>query len=114
MSKKYRSKFEGRVAAALPKQARYEADTLPYVLELEYTPDWTLGRGKDPIYLEAKGKFDYIERRKVLAVINNNPGIDLRMIFMRNNRLNKRSETTYGAWCDKHGIRWSVFPELPI
>jgi hypothetical protein len=65
-------------------------------------------------HLEAKGKFDYVERRKLLAVLATNPGSEVRMVFMRNQKLGKGSKMTYGEWCDKHGIKWSVYPELPL
>jgi Phage endonuclease I len=66
------------------------------------------------VHLEAKGKFDYVERRKLLAVLATNPGTVVHMVFMRNQKLGKGSKMTYGEWCDKHGIKWSVYPELPL
>lgn len=104
------------VAAALEKAGMgeglfYEAVKLPYTLELEYTPDWV---NDGNIILEAKGKFDYDSRRKMLAVKKAHPYRDIRMIFMRNNKLGKGSKMRYGEWCDKHGIKWSVYPELPL
>lgn len=111
---KYRSKFEGRVAEALEKTGKdfeYEPERLSYRLDLEYKPDWKVD---DKYYIEAKGKFDYVERRKMLAVRAANPDKDIRMVFMRNQKLGKNSKMTYGEFCDKHGIRWTVFPELPI
>ena len=66
------------------------------------------------IYLEAKGKFDYIERRKMAAVRASHPEKDIRMVFMRDQKLSRTSKMTYGLWCDKHGIPWSVFPKLPL
>jgi hypothetical protein len=37
-----------------------------------------------------------------------NPDIDIRFLFVNaNNKLNKSSKTTYGAWCDKHKILWA-------
>jgi len=92
-------------------KAEYEKDTLPYSLHLNYKPDWKLG---NKYYLEAKGKFDYTERRKLLAVLRDNPDVRVHMLFMRNQRLQKGSDKTYGSWCDDHGIPWSVFPDMPI
>jgi hypothetical protein len=111
---KFRSKFEKKVHDALTARrvkAEYEKDTLPYSLHLKYKPDWKVGERR---YLEAKGKFDYTERRKILAVIRDNPGVHIHMLFMRNNRIRKGSDQTYGSWCDDHGISWSVFPDMPI
>jgi hypothetical protein len=111
---KYRSKFEGSVATLLPKGSVYEPETLKYSLtDLGYTPDWEVTLAGETFLLEAKGKFDYIQRRKMLAVIACNPLEDIRIIFMRNNRISKKSKTTYADWCKAHGIRCSVYPELP-
>lgn len=109
----YRSKFEVKVADALSKaniQATYESESLPYSIHLTYKPDWKVSNG---VYVEAKGRFDYEERRKILAVIKSNPAVKVHMIFMRNNKIRRDSPTTYGDWCDKHNIPWTVYPEMP-
>jgi hypothetical protein len=109
-----KSKFEKRFYDEIRRQGYdfgYEVDKLSYTLDLEYKPDWKVD---DKVYIETKGKFDYVERRKILAVLKANPGKEVRMVFMRNQKLGKGSKMTYGEWCDKHNIRWSVFPELPL
>ena len=113
---KYRSRFEADVAALLPKKrCFYEPETLNYSLEnLSYTPDWLVQINGEKFYLEAKGQFDYIQRRKMLAIIKCNPLSDIRLVFMRNNRISKASKTTYTDWCAAHGIRCSVYPKLPV
>lgn len=118
----YRSKFEELVAKEIAKakkrlkKPKYEPTTLDYTLHLEYNPDWevTLKKDESKVYIEAKGKFNYIERRKALAVIASNPGIDLRFVFMRDNKISSKSKTRYTDWCRKHGIKCSVYPELPV
>lgn len=89
----------------------YEKDTLGYQLNLAYKPDWTVGK---KLFLEAKGRFDYTERRKLLAVVQGNPGADIRIVFMRDQKIAKSSKTTYTSWCAKHSIKCSVYPELPL
>jgi len=111
--RKFKSKFEATFAALLDKEKlpfEYEPDKLSYILNLEYTPDWKVGG----IYIETKGKFDYDSRRKMLAVVTQHPDKDIRLVFMRNNKLGKGSKMTYGGWCDRHNIPWSVYPELPV
>ena len=49
----------------------------------------------------------------MLAVKKQHPELDIRFIFQRNNTLTKRSKTTYGDWCDKHGFLWCIYPHLP-
>jgi len=109
-----KSKFEKRFYEEITKRGltlAYEAETLSYRLELSYKPDWKV---HDGLFLETKGKFDYTERRKILSVLRDNPNKEVRMVFMRNQKLGKGSKMTYGEWCDKHGIRWSVFPDIPL
>jgi hypothetical protein len=109
-----RSKFEEKVQTLLDKktyECDYEKDTLKYSLHLTYKPDWTV---RGVCYLEAKGRFDYIERRKMLAVREANPDKDIRIVFMRDQKISKNSETRYTDWCAKHGIKCSVFPDLPL
>ena len=109
-----RSKFEEKVETLLQDKkiiAAYEKDVLQYTLNLSYKPDWSLG---DNAYLEAKGRFDYIERRKILAVKKDNPRSTIAIIFMRDQKISKNSMTTYTDWCKKHGIPCSVYPELPL
>jgi len=117
--KGHRSKFETEVEILLSKRTDltfdYEKDKLEYTLHFVYKPDWSLVPiQQDKIYLEAKGRFDYEERRKILGVLAANPEIDLRMVFMRDQKIAKNSKTYYSTWCEQHGIKYSIYPELPI
>lgn len=78
-----------------------------------YTVDFVLKNG---VFLEAKGRFTSGDRTKILRVLEQNPTLDLRMVLMRNQRLNKRSNTMYSEWCEKHGIPYvvSVDGEIPL
>lgn len=58
--------------------------------------------------IESKGLWDRTSRAKMALVIEQNPDRDIRMLFMRNNRINKAAKMTYGDWCDKRGIKWAV------
>lgn len=109
----FRSGLEERLAKTLDKLGQpflYEVEKFKYVTESNYTPDFFLPNG---VILEAKGFFKPSDRRKMLAVKAQNPHLDLRMVFMRNNTLSKNSKTTYGAWCDKHGFPWCIYPDIP-
>ena len=68
-------------------------------------PDFKLANG---IYVEFKGKLDRIAREKMQLVVAQNPALDIRMLFMRNNRLSKTSKTSYMDWAAKHGIKAHV------
>ena len=109
----YRSGLEDRFANYLERQNipfLYECSKYPYVLHHKYTPDFILKNG---VIIETKGFWKPSDRSKIKAVKQQHPELDLRMVFMRNNRLSKTSKTTYGMWCEKHNIPWAVFPHIP-
>jgi predicted nuclease of restriction endonuclease-like RecB superfamily len=90
----------------------YESTQVPYVIRHNYTPDFLLPNG---IYLETKGYWDPEDRRKIKAVKEQNPELDIRMVFQTPyNRISKRSKTTYAQWCDRLGIPWCQFTDIPL
>ena len=113
MTSNYRSGLEERIAKKFDKDNvtyLYEVQSYEYVLTSKYTPDFFLPNG---VILEAKGFFKPADRRKTLAVIKQNPNLDIRFVFQRNNTLSKNSKTTYGDWCDKHNLPWCIYPNIP-
>ena len=112
---KFRSKLEESVASLLQGLGvsyQYESEKLSYTIQHYYTPDFIL---PNYVYLETKGYWSPEDRRKVLAVKRDNPGIDLRMVFQSPyNKISKNSKTTYAKWCDKHEIPWTAYHEIPM
>ena len=112
---KFRSKLEERIAdllAQLGVSYLYESEKLSYTISHNYTPDFVL---PNYTYLEAKGYWDPADRRKILAVKRDNPGIDIRMVFQSPyNTISKKSKTTYAQWCDRHDIPWTSYKDIPI
>ena len=112
---KYRSNLEKNIAdllEGLGVSFQYESEKLSYTIEHNYTPDFVL---PNYTYLEAKGYWDPADRRKILAVKRDNPGIDIRMIFQSPyNTISKKSKTTYAKWCEKHEIPWTSYKDIPI
>lgn len=107
---KFRSDYELTIAKFLAEQGvkyEYESQKLTYQPKPKvYTPDFYLP--EQDIYIEAKGFFSPADRQKMLLVIKQNMFFDIRMLFLRaSNKLNRSSQTTYGKWCDKHGILWA-------
>jgi len=101
----YRNRFEAKVGATLPDTFQYEAMRLPFVLTHQYLPDWIDEDSKSIV--EAKGRFTATDRRKHLAIKAQYPDWTVTIVFQNPDRpLNKGSKTTYGGWCDKHGIAW--------
>jgi hypothetical protein len=127
-----RSKFETNVAAWLTEKGvafEYEEETFEYYVPVRggrcihcnhtttekshwYTPDFFLDNG---VIIEAKGKFAQADRRKVERTIKEH-GVDIRMLFLRDNLIGRKqfTSTRYSDWCDKRGIKWSLWPEDKI
>ena len=110
----FRSGLEEKVADLmidLGVKYEYESCKIPYVIHHKYCPDFILPNG---IYLECKGLWEPEDRRKILAVIQQHPEIDLRMVFQSPyNKISKRSKTTYAKFCDKHSIPWCHYASIP-
>lgn len=113
---KFRSGFEKDVAAFLKaKRVKHEYEPkdkkLIYVTEHTYLPDMVLANG---IHVECKGWFKASDMKKMKAVIANNPNKDIRMVFQApNNKISKKSKTTYAQWCDKNKIKWGTLDDIP-
>ena len=108
----YRSVFELKVNTWMKEEGLdipYEPAKIEYVVPAsnhKYTPDWMVG---DVVY-EGKGYFAAADRKKMLHIIESNPGLTVRMIFQNAQaKINKRSKTSYADWCDKQGIAWCDF-----
>jgi len=110
----FRSGLEEKVAdlmVDLGIDYEYETKKIPYTIEHIYTPDFLLPNG---IYLECKGYWEASDRRKIKAVKQQHPEIDLRMVFQSPyNKISKKSKTTYARWCEKHEIPWASFGSIP-
>ena len=112
---KFKSKLEERVAdllEGLGVSYEYEHAKVPYIIQHHYVPDFVL---PNHVYLETKGYWDPKDRRKILAVLRDNPELDLRMVFQAPyNTISKKSKTTYAKWCEKHNIPWTSFHNIPL
>ena len=49
----------------------------------------------------------------MVLVIEQNPKLDIRMLFERDHKISKRSKTRYTEWCEKRGIVCAVGREIP-
>tara|TARA_B100000902_G_scaffold77440_1_gene82174 strand:- start:52 stop:405 length:354 start_codon:yes stop_codon:yes gene_type:complete len=111
----FRSGLEERVADLLVDlgvKYEYESTKVDYVISHIYTPDFVLPNG---VILECKGYWDAADRRKIRAVKEQNPELDLRMVFQAPfNTISKKSKTTYAKYCEKLGIPWTSFATIPI
>lgn len=105
-----RSKFEATVGKGLPNGTKYENKRVPYVKKHVYVIDYELPNG---VILEVKGKFTASDRAKHKLIKEQHPELDVRFVFMRDNTLNKNSDTTYSEWATKYGFPWCIGPKVP-
>ena len=109
MTNKYRSRAEGNFGKALTQAGisfEYEKERIKYIVVKSYIPDFYLV--DFGFYVEYKGYFTSSDRRKHVLVKEQNPLYDIRFVFQNaNNKLSKKSKTTYGEWADKNGFLWS-------
>jgi hypothetical protein len=107
---RYRSGLERVVAEFLKqnkKNFRYEDLKIEWkdLRYRTYTPDFILDNG---IIVETKGIFDNEDRRKHLAVREQHPELDIRLVFSNAKaKLYKGSKTTYAMWCYKNEFLYS-------
>jgi len=108
---KYRSKFEAYTISALERnkgfEVEYETEKWKYTIPASdhtYTPDVKIifPSGHER-FVELKGKLDIPTRKKMVLIREQYPDKDIRILFMRNNKLTKTSKTTYMEWAAKVG-----------
>jgi hypothetical protein len=109
----YRSGLEVAVSKFLDERGipyEYEQHTLPYTQEHTYTPDFYLPKKTGGFMIvETKGYFASGDRGKMRRIKAQHPGLDIRFVFSKpQNRLGKRSTTTYAMWAEQHGFPWAA------
>ena len=107
---RYDSQYEWEFHQKFPQLVR-EPDKIPYVIEHTYTPDFY--DADREIYYETKGYWPASDRRKLLAVLKQNPDIRIVMVFQNPHlKISKKSKTTYANWCNRHGIEWRAWKKF--
>ena len=108
----YRSGLEEKISEQL-KQAdvdfTYESEKIKYVQPAKnrtYTPDFIkLKQDGSKLYVETKGRLTAADRKKMQWVKEQNPNLDIRIVFTNSNtKIAKNSKTTYADWCRKQGF----------
>jgi len=117
----YRSWFEVDIAIdALKRGVKfdYEKEHLVW-LEPEklrkYKPDYFIERDdRTLLIVEAKGRWTADDRKKMCCVTEQNPDLDIRILFERDNTLSKNPKSMrYTEWCAKKGITCAVGRKIP-
>jgi hypothetical protein len=108
----WRSGLEEAIGAQLKSLGvpfGYESFSIPFQQPAKprrYTPDYDLPNG---IIVESKGRFLTADRQKHLLVKEQYPDLEIRFVFSNpNTRISKQSKTTYAAWCDSKGFKYSA------
>ena len=111
----FRSRLEEQVSDLLCELGidyEYEPTKVSYQIQQFYRPDFL---HPNHVYLETKGYWDAADRRKMKAVKEQNPDLDIRMVFQAPyNKISKKSKTTYAKWCEKHDIPWTAWHNIPM
>ena len=114
----YRSGLEDLVSEQLTLNKikfLYEKVVIPYTKparKTRYTPDFVLPH--NGIIVETKGRFVTADRQKMIQVKEQHPDLDIRLVFSNpNQKISKKSSTTYAMWCDKQGFPYAkqLIPE---
>jgi len=102
---KFKSKFEAQFHKTYGQSLMgYELDRYAYTIQHQYTPDWKVS---DHCFIETKGRWLSSDRTKITAVVKQNPGLIVAMVFMEpNKKISSSSKTSYADYCDKKGIIW--------
>lgn len=110
----FRSDFERKISEQLNEECiewQYERDKFSYDVPARvgtYTTDFTI-KGRDKlIFVETKGKLDLEDRKKLKLIKEQYPDMDLRLLFMRDNKIRKGSKTTYSKWAEKNGFKYAI------
>ena len=107
----FRSGLEESIANKLTSKGvsfTFEELVIPYTKPekpARYTPDFVL---ENSIIIESKGRFLTEDRQKHILVKAQHPEYDIRFVFSNSKtKISKRSTTTYGMWCEKHGFLYA-------
>ena len=96
-------------------EIEFETEKLTYVLTKEYLPDFIIifkdGR---KMYIECKGYFPFDQREKMVSVKENNPDLDIRMVFDndRIGKLGRGNKMKPSEWAAKYGFPVAI-GEIP-
>lgn len=111
----YRSGLEracGDLLRELGIDHSFEPEFIRFVVpevHRRYLPDFKI----EQLYIETKGRFTAEDRKKMVAVLDSNPELNIVMVFSHpNNTITKSSKTTYGDWCSKNNIPWIGYKDF--
>jgi Phage endonuclease I len=108
----YKSGLEQRfqdATQALGYDLPYEQDRIKYVIPASkhtYTPDFTVASSA---FIETKGLWTSADRKKACLIKEQHPEISILYVLYRDQKLSKKSATTYLMWAEKNGLEACTF-----
>ena len=120
---KYRNRFEEKTGEWLDGRGihfGYETERIEYTVSGKYIPDFVITtKFGNRLYIETKGNgrsFDGVSRRKLIAVKEQHPGLDIRIVFYSDGKLGAKrkdgTRQTQSEWATRHGFRYAI-REIP-
>lgn len=115
----YRNRFEEKTGESLlflGVDFGYEDTKISYTVSGTYLVDFKIiTKSGKTIYIETKGNgrsFDHATRRKMIAVKEQNPDVDLRIVFYSDGKIGpKRKDGSFmrqSDWAIKHGFKYAI------
>jgi len=104
-----RYKYEGAhyaITVKIPGVKCADCGSKAVYRDTTYTPDFYF---RDTgVVMEAKGKFDARARKIALAMQEQHPHIDYRILLQRDNWISGKKKQRYSDWLKKHQIPYAV------
>jgi hypothetical protein len=110
----YKSGLEQRFQDAAREhgwELPYEAAKIKYEIPASkhtYTPDFTVTSN---VFIETKGLWTGADRKKACLIRDQHPDIHILYVLYRNQKLSKKSSTTYLDWAKKNGLEACTFAD---
>ena len=111
----YRNKLESSIGSQLEEANipfQYEVRVFEFTIpakERTYLTDFSIRLDNGKVFhIETKGRLSPDDRRKYIAVKEQNPDIDLRFVFEKDNKLNKGGIHRYTDWARWKGFKYAV------
>lgn len=89
----------------------YEQDKVKYLIpesKHTYTPDFTVTSN---VYVETKGLWTAADRKKACLIKEQHPEISILYVLYRDQKLSKKSKTTYLGWAATAGLEACTFAD---
>lgn len=106
-----RNNFEKKIYQQLVRKfgkanVEYEPIKLDYTITASYVPDFRVLAADGSFLVESKGHFRKDDMRKLRAVSDSHPEIDLRLLFYKDKKYCKTM--SYSDWADRYGFPYAI------